>query len=48
MLWGYLSFSTVLNDDPIIILFGSNGQDWFLGTVGQDLFKDRYGNELTS
>ena len=44
----FLDASIVLNDNALDQLFGSNGQDWFLGKVGLDLFKDRNGNELVN
>ena len=41
----FLNASTVLNDNAIDTLMGSSGQDWFLGTVVQDLFSGRASNE---
>lgn len=37
--------STVLNDNAIDPLIGLTGQNWFLGTIGQDLFRGRLANE---
>ncbi len=44
----FLNSTTVLSDNAVDQLFGSNGQDWFIGTIGQDLFRDRNGNEFTN
>ena len=41
----FLNTSTVLDDGAIDTLMGSSGQDWFLGTVGQDIFQDRANGE---
>ncbi len=37
--------STVLNDNAIDPLIGLTGQNWFLGTIDQDLFRGRSANE---
>ena len=41
----FLTPATVLNDTAVDRLFGSTSQDWFWGTIGQDLFSDRQSNE---
>ena len=36
-----LNSSSLIDDNAVDTLFGSSGSDWFLGTAGEDLFKDR-------
>ncbi len=37
---------TLIDDPSVDLLFGTAGQDWFVGTGGRDEFRDRVDNEI--
>jgi Ca2+-binding RTX toxin-like protein len=41
----FLNSSSILNDNAIDILMGGKDQDWFVGTVSQDVFDDGTSSE---